>query len=414
MKTIFLLLTATLPAGTTADDSAQLKLLSGQTIDGQLKAITADVVSIATDGATQAISLTDVLEILHTSQKTAAKQVQEVRLKDGSVLSCDTIRRAAHSLTAESSVLGSLTIPATSVAAVRLQKLDDSVAAQWTTFLGRNADKDLLVVPKRDGSGLDFLSGIVSSVSNTEISFLLDGDTIPVPAPRVFGIVFADNTESAMSASTAVTTISHDTLLATQVTVANEELQCRASWGQQLTLPLDAVTRIDLSRGRIHYLSDLKPIAENFMGIDPEGDLFAGLIDPRIARTLYGPARDHTIEGRSPLRLRGQTFARGLCIHSKTELVFALDRKYKSLEAIAGVDDQVAFNLNRQVLLIVSADGDELYRHTFNSQDDPVTLSIPVSDAQTLTILVDYADNNSQCDWLDLADARLILAPESN
>ncbi len=47
-----------------------------------------------------------------------------------------------------------------------------------------------MIVAKRDGSGLDFLAGVVSAIAADKIDFLLDGDTVPVPAARVYGVVF--------------------------------------------------------------------------------------------------------------------------------------------------------------------------------------------------------------------------------
>jgi hypothetical protein len=39
-------------------------------------------------------------------------------------------------------------------------------------------------------------------------------------------------------------------------------------------------------------------------------------------------------------------------------------------------------------------------------------LQLPLSGVSTLTILVDFGDNESTCDWLDLADAKLLIAKD--
>lgn len=407
---LFLALAASVLSGTAADPpTVVLQRLHGDELRGELQSIADGVVTLLVDGSEQTAALDDVLELQLPDVASVPARSEVVRLVDGTTVSCSQIRRTAREVTGDSELLGGLTIPAAAVASVQLQPTDAGTADQWAAFLDRDAEKDLLVVPKRDGAGLDFLSGIVNSISGSEVSFLLDGDTIPVPRTRVFGVVFASAGQPSERGLATVSTAAGDLIVVRELSVPGEQMRATASWNQGLSLPLSAVRRIDFSRGRIRYLSDLKPVAENFYGIDPEGDLFAGLIDDETARRLYGPARDGTLENGAPLRLRGKTWTRGLCLHSRTELVYALDGQYRSFETIAGVDDQVAFNLDREVLLVVTADGEEVLRHTFQTRDDPLPISIPVDGVRTLSILVDYADNNSQCDWLDLADAKLIL-----
>jgi hypothetical protein len=412
MHTIFLFAVLSASPALANTGSTQVKFLNGQTAVGKVVSISADSVAVETAKGTEEFDLSDVLQLDTGQSPEAATQQQELRLRDGGLVPCDSIERDARMLTAKTVGLGEVSIPASLVAAVRLQPMQDSFAGQWKTFLSRTGNKDLLVVPKRDGSGLDFLAGIVSSIGPSEISFLLDGDTIPVPAERVFGVVFATADSEQPAGLASITTTYGEKFVAAGMVLRDGRLTTTTAWEQQVSIEWSRIIQIDLSRGRIHYLSDLDPISENFSGLDPEGDIFAGLVAPEIASQLYGPARDRTIESGSPLRLRGVTYPRGLCIHSRTELVYALDRKYKSFEAIAGVDDEVAFNLDRKVLLVVSGDGQELLRHTFGTQDDPKPISLPVTGIRTLTILVDFADGNSQCDWLDLADAKLILASD--
>ena len=62
--------------------------------------------------------------------------------------------------------------------------------------------------------------------------------------------------------------------------------------------------------------------------------------------------------------------------------------------------------------LKISADGKVVFEKVFQASEDPVPVKLPMQGVSTLTILVDYADGDSTCDWLDLADARLIRNTE--
>jgi hypothetical protein len=61
------------------------------------------------------------------------------------------------------------------------------------------------------------------------------------------------------------------------------------------------------------------------------------------------------------------------------------------------------------VELRVEADGAEVFRKLINAPDKPFLLDLDLSDVTTLTVIVDFGDGQSTCDYLDLADAKLIV-----
>jgi hypothetical protein len=70
--------------------------------------------------------------------------------------------------------------------------------------------------------------------------------------------------------------------------------------------------------GSVTYLSDLKPV------VATQGN-----------GTLQ---RDHNLEGK-PIEIAGQRFARGLCTHAFSTIVYTLNGKYDRFESWVGVDD---------------------------------------------------------------------------
>ena len=396
---------------------ARLTLLDGRQLSGTLVSIDKDSVVLKTTDGSQTIAMDTLMsvELMNENREAvlnAESGLARIELHDGSRLSVSAVTRNAQLFDVTGIEVGRQEIPVAAVRAVRLQRADQSVAAQWQTFLQREGNKDLLVVPKRDGSGLDFLAGIVSSISETEVAFLLDGDTIPVPIERVFGVVFARPEQTGLVSGGVLKLASGDQFFGRSVQYRDNQFLAESSWGTSVSLPSTAVNKIDFSSGRIEYLSDLMVLSERFDGIDPDGSLFAGLIDAETAKLMYGPRRDSTMEPGQKIRLRGQRFDKGLCLHSRTEISYALDRRFESFEALAGVDDAVAFNEPTQVSLRISADGKLVFEKVFQASEDPVPVKLPMQGVSTLTILVDYADGDSTCDWLNLADARLIRNTE--
>lgn len=397
---------------------SRISMLDGQNHSGTLTAISASAIEITENGATVTLPIDDVMAVEFPAiAPVASEEPQSLLLTDGSEFHATSVARTAKSLTALTSLFGAVEVPVERVHAVRLQAENPSYTQQWNTFLKRDSEKDNLVVAKRDGSGLDFLAGIVSNVTAESVEFLLDGDTIPVPAARVYGIVFGRQAGSkgaarGSEASIQLTSVVGDVFKVKTIVLEADQLKTESSWGQMLSVPLQQLQKIDLSSGRIRFLSDMPTLAERFDGIDPENSLFAELISLEQQKLLFGPQRNTTIERQSRLRLRGREFAKGLCIHSRSEMQWDLEKRFSSLECVAGIDDEVAFNGSNAVALKITGDGNVLFEQLITSTDAPLPLRLSVDGVSTLTVLVDFGDGSSVCDWLDLADARLVIAKE--
>lgn len=415
-----------------AETEVRVATLGDQTISGQLVELNADRIVVNTSTGTEsAVPVGDVVDVSFARPKEADAESVEagaaIQLRDGSALAILEVAATAEIVTATSRSLGELQIPRTVVRAVRLQPLEENQVPQWDAFLKRNNSKDMLIVAKRDGSGLDFLAGVVTSIGTEEVPFLLDGDTIPVPRARVFGIVFAaaDAPGGLPDRNILVQIGDTDFVRAEAVELEDQQLKLKSSWGQALSVSVTDVSRIDFSSGRVHYLSDLEPISEQYFGLDPPGKEWGPLFDEdRTTRT--GLSRQWKISrdsfpnsGRTRLTLRGQTYAKGLCIFPSARVEYALDGQYSALQAVVGVDDEVAFNQlkgkpSTAVELRIEADGEEVYRQLIHAPEDPLDLKLDLSGVNTLTITVDFGDGASTCDYLDIAAARLIVDTSAN
>ncbi|MBL8810083.1 MAG: NPCBM/NEW2 domain-containing protein [Planctomycetaceae bacterium] len=409
MFTLFLSLCIALPT------DVQITRLSGASETGKLESISTESLLMQSGGQSVTIPVSDLLLITMPGGAGAASaDPQRLILRDGSEISGTAGSRTAKAVSLTSGGLGAIEIPVDAVESIRLQADNPTFRPQWETFRKRETTKDLLIVAKRDGSGLDFLAGVVSSFDSEKLEFLLDGETVPVPLARVYGVVFGKADGAAPSAMPAgkLSLGTGDQLAMKEFTSAAGQLQVVTTWGQTLPVPLDAVRQIDLSGGRLAYLSDLAALEEKFLGADPENSLLSGLATEEQQQLLFGPRRDITIQRQSKLRLRGREFSKGLCIHSKTEMSWALDQKYRSLECLAGIDDEVASNGTHAVQLIIRGDDKVLFDRMITSTDEPIPVQLSVEGVSTLHVTVDYGDGESICDWLDLADAKLLLLQE--
>jgi hypothetical protein len=153
-------------------------------------------------------------------------------------------------------------------------------------------------------------------------------------------------------------------------------LQGQAAFGANVEFRLADVVSLQFRGGRAVFLSDVKPAEYRFT--------------PYLT-THWELQRDRNVAG-GPLRLRGVEYPKGLGMHSKSEVRYHLEGKFRRFQAIAGLDD--AAGDKGSVTFIVEVDGRRVFESTPQTLRDPVLEIGPldVSGAERLTLIVDYGD----------------------
>ncbi len=161
-------------------------------------------------------------------------------------------------------------------------------------------------------------------------------------------------------------------------------------FGARLSAPLTDTAALDLFGGRCSYLSDLK-----------EGKYeFQPYLDADWPFAVNGNVAEH------PLRLGGSTYDKGISMHSRSRLSYALNGAYRRFEAVAGLDDFDGRHGN--VRLRVLADGKPLIDRALTGRDGAMPIRLSVEGTRTLTLEVDFGENGDVCDVVDWCDARLL------
>jgi hypothetical protein len=170
-------------------------------------------------------------------------------------------------------------------------------------------------------------------------------------------------------------------------------MNVRLAAGPEVRAPASAVAALDFSFGKLQYLSEMEPRDVKYV---PFWDLM-----------LYEYRRDRSLDG-PPITLAGKSYARGLAMHSRTQLRYRIGGEFARFQAVAGIDDTVR-SLKRQVRLVISGDGRVLFEGEISGKDPPRPLDLDVAGVRDLSILCDFgADMTDEADHLDLADAKLI------
>ena len=370
-------------------------VLAGQTVSGRLLALTRRGITVEAKSGRIEVPAAEVLDVRFRLPTGVVPAVVKpvaawVRLIDGSRIGCRGLAATPKQVKLQTEQLGELTLPASRVSAVRFGKADRGVIESWRDLLGREIKRDRLVILK--GKTLDYLDGVVGAIEDKQIRFLLDGEEIPVPLARVYGVIFfrRSSTVPAVPTVCRATLRSGDRLVLASVSVEGTTCRGRLAGGAAVTLPVSQLERLDFAASRIVYLSALTPRDVEHV---PYFDV------------TWKYRRDRNLDG-GPLKVGGQRFARGLALHSKTRLVYSLAAGYRRFQAWMGIDALVGRRGN--VHVVISADGKTLLEADVKGTDKPRLVDLDVSGRRELQILVDFGGDLDIADHLDLADARLI------
>lgn len=174
--------------------------------------------------------------------------------------------------------------------------------------------------------------------------------------------------------------------------LAGAVLKGQTLWGAGIQVPLAQIVAIDICQGRAVYLSELKPKAF-------EHTPYLGMTWPFT--------RDGSVAGQE-LRVGGSVHDRGLGMHSRSSITFALAGNYRRFETLVGLDDRTGRGGNVRIQVRVDGMPRDIGNAELTWRTGPRWISVDVSGGEALTLEVDYGRGGDVQDHVNWADARLI------
>ncbi len=141
--------------------------------------------------------------------------------------------------------------------------------------------------------------------------------------------------------------------------------------------------------------------------IPPEPKVHLSDLRPLKASVGWGdrPRNDRSIQG-NPLRVCGKTYPRGIGVHARSELVYALKPSYRTFVAVVGPDDEMLSYDQQSVVFEVYADSRCLGASPVLRRSERWSFNIAIpAGAQSLRLLVTDAGDGINCDHADWAMA---------
>lgn len=383
--------------------SAAAPQVEVQTLDGRsLRGTIAElgVQGLGLETADGRLSLTaDQLLSVTTTQKPAAADPEatvRVNLVDGSSLVARQYGVAGGRAKITLSDGQVVEAPTAAVATVLLRQ-SETLAGPWAKIVDAKRDTDLLVVGS--GDAIDYHRGVLGDVTESVVQFELDGSSLPVKRSKVYGLVYHHPAGGNLPEPICQITDAAGSEWSARSIALSEQLQWDTPSGVAASAPLEKIARIDFSRGKIVFLSDLKPESVEFT------PYFGSTATVPLLRDLYAPREDKSLAS-EPLQLDGRQYAKGLALHSRTRIVYRLPGQFQRFQATVGIDDHVRPQGN--VKLVIYGDDRTLLETTVGGADAPQTVDLDLSGVRRLAILADFGEAMDVADHLDLCEARLI------
>ena len=379
----------------TAAPPVEVATLNGEQHVGNLERLSAGELVLKTPTGSTRLVAGDLLTIRLPGAAASAPSTEpmfDVRLTDNSLLRVTGFATTTSEATLKHSQFGELKLPLSSIHSVRFAAADAKMDAAWKQLLTRAPKKDQVAIRKNDV--LDHLDGVIGSLDETTVKFQLDGDDIPVKRERVFGLIYAKREITTAKTAAAVDLVSGDRLSARSVVWGDDVWKVKLVSGMELSVPPVGVQLIDYTQGKIAYLSNLEPRDVKYV---PFFDF------------VWEYRRDRGFEGHPltfGIQSEKKTFAKGLALHSVTNIKYRIGGDYRRFQAIMGIDDHVPVG---NVDVIIKGDDRVLFKGGAKVGQAPQPLDLDVTGVVELEINVGYGDDELDIgDRLHLADAKLL------
>ncbi len=305
-----------------------------------------------------------------------------------------------------------ISVPLKQLRAVRLQPLDPAILPQWREIRASKVPSDLLVLLKRGGKSLDYLEGVLGKVTAEQVEFTLDKKTVKVDRGKVAGLVYFRSDDGKEPTPQCLLLGPDGTRIsALSVGCTDGVLDVVTVAGLKLVWPLSSVASADFSAGKIVFLGDLQTASQSWqplVGLPPSASRAAKFGQPRLNQSATGGPLSLTFPSDSPAggSPQTETFAKGLAVRSRSELVYRLPNGYSRFMAVAGIEPNDTASGN--VTLTIFGDDRMLTEATIAGSSRPLPLELDVAGVKRLKIVVDYGQNLDTGDWLNLCNARIV------
>jgi hypothetical protein len=322
----------------------------------------------------------------------AGTQAVVVHFEDGSELSGQLEGLGKEALRLKTVNDATLDIPLLLLRGVWFESAGGAKAKiEFTARLKKPAAEDTAFVRSQDQSVTE-IAGEAQEVRDQKLRFAYQGETRSINIARLVGLVFAAHPPSAPvdRPYQIVQLASGDRIAGVWSGLTDAVLEWQLPWGDKLPLPVATVSSVDFRNGKLTYVSDLEP---------------ASIEEVAYFDRAMPHRRDRNLSG-EPLKLKGAEYRKGIAVHSRTVLTYAIDGKYATFKTVVGFDES-APKRGRVACRVLGDDRELFVEKDLRADQDPKPLELDVKGIAQLTLEIDFGEEENICDRVIWASARL-------
>ena len=328
-----------------------------------------------------------------TDQAPAGPPNVVVHGRDKTVLRGQLLELGEESLKLQTTWSPELTLALTEVRGITFTAGATGEAAQKVAArLAEPGTEDSVVALGREQAALQVVTGTAHGVVEGKLRFTFEGEERPINVSRLAGIVYAQHVRKHSGASPyqLVQLLSGDVVSGSWKAVDDKQLAVETTWGGEVSIPRPAVAKILFRNGKVTYLSDLDPAAVE------EVPYFGHLLSYQ---------RDQGFGG-GPIKLKDKTYTKGLAVHSRSLITYAVDGQYESFKALVGFDESGRGRGRVRCRLL--GDGRELFAEPdLRATGEPSAIDVSLAGVKQLALEIDFGEDEDIGDRVLWADARL-------
>ncbi|MEI7685473.1 MAG: NPCBM/NEW2 domain-containing protein [Planctomycetota bacterium] len=368
----------------------ELRTLSGKAASGALKSIDDANIVLETKDGPLSTPLAQVLalDLLPIKGIAADSKYTDVRLIDDTVLHCKNVRFGGKQATLTLLSDTSLKLPLASITSLVRGAENAGLRKKFEALAHQKIRSDRIVI-LREGE-LNPVEGTLGDIDaeGKSISFKRDGaEAISLPIERLHGMVFFRPEGPTESPICKVHDREGNLVTVAKIAFKDNSWRLTTTFGTELSLPGDAVAKLDFNMGKLTYLSDLEP---------------ARVLERSAIGLVVKHRKDTNLDG-EPILL-DRRYGKGLSMHAHTELEYDLAGKFKDLKGTLGVD--VRTGSESQPLVTIFCDGEKRFSETITAKAvRPISLN--VKDVATLKIVISSRNELDLHDHVTFAEARV-------
>ncbi len=369
-----------------------IKTVTEDHLHGRLLALSLpDGAHIRIDGGEERrIPASDLVRITTTAPRPPyGRRQPTLTLVGGDVLHGKIVAGREESVVVETADLGAITVALESIKGIDTRRAWQEAYRDSVAWLNRTGDAPEDRVLLTNG---DCLRGFVTSIDGESLS--IDGSLgeVKVPERLVVAVRLSSPTPPRLDRPHFIVTFrSTGRLTATDLDWSGNVVEARLRDGQRVRVEAERIVRVDVIGGRWEWLSTQRPISYQHtpmlsLGWDYQND-----------RNVLG----------EPITVAGETFERGVGVHSRTNLTYDLKGAYATFVTHFGIDDDSGPYADVSVLILV--DGKPHFEKTHvvrGTLHGPIRLD--VAHANRIELIVDFGQNGDIQDRFNWVEAALI------